>query len=534
MLARGRYRGRFLCRSMQAPQQPPRRAQRRRLVLRLALVCAAVFVLAEGALRWLLFSSAMDGSAAAARVRRESKYASSQHEDLHWELRDHFLRKRGEMRLARYDPRLGWTSGHFDAATGEHRDDDPTSGKRPILLFGDSYAAGVTPPEDSFQTLLALSPLGSEFALLNYGVGGYGIDQVLLLMQSALERYSGRDPLVLVGILVDDDLDRCVLNVREQPKPRLELRDGELKLVGEIPTYEARFGDGPPFVVSYLWRGLTRGTQLLPRALNDALTGYGRLDRRKDELGRAIIAQMLRELESRSIEPRFVLFHNLPSIDDPARTGWRDAAVREPLLAGAAKPIDMREWMLAASARTGESPESWFDHVPSRGGHYNARGNQIAFEAIAASLAELAPQLSAKAPLTVRDWSACELRGPQAAADFEARRTAVFPQPSERPRLSLRIGSEGPTELHYALAGRVARFEADALLADQPKQPQASVELSFLADGELLRAVTLRRETPRERIELDLRGRQTFTVRASDAGDGIAGDWIALAQPRFE
>lgn len=519
---------------MQSPQQQSGHVARRRLVLRLALACGAAFLLAEAGLRWLLFSSAMDGSATAARFRRESKYAHSQYEDLHWDLRDHFLRKQGEQRLANDDRRLGWTSGHFDAATGEHRDDELASGKRPILLFGDSYAACVTAPEDNFQTLLALSPLGREFALLNYGVGGYGLDQVLLLMQAVLDRYAGRDPIVLVGILVDDDLDRCVLNVRERPKPRFELRNGALELVGEFPTYDERFGDGPPFVVSYLWRGLTRGTQLLPRALNESLTGFAQLDRRKDALGRAIVAQMLHELARRSIEPRFVLFHNLPSIDNRAQNGWRDAAVREPLRAGAAKIVDVREWMLAVSARTGEAPDAWFDHVPARGGHYNARGNSVAFEAIAASLDELAPSRAKPAPLTVRDWSACELRGPQAAADFEARPTVVFPQRSDRPRLSLRVGSQGPTEISYDLAGRVSRFEADALLADQPKQPQASVELSFLADGALLRTITLRRAAPRERIELDLRGIQKLVVRASDAGDGIAGDWVALAEPRFE
>lgn len=519
---------------MQSQQKQPGPTSRRRLVLRIVLACAVVFVLAEGALRWLLFSSSMDGAATAERFRHPSRYASSQYEDLHWELKDHFLRRQGQPRPAPRDARLGWTSGYFDGANGAHLDDDPASGKRPILLFGDSYAAGVTEPEDRYQTLLALSGAGREFVLLNYGVGGYGVDQMLLLMQGVLDRFRERDPLVLVGVLVDDDLDRCILSVREQPKPRFELRDGELQLVGDVPSYEERFADGPSFTASYLWRGLTRGTRLVPRALNDSLTGYARLDREKDALSRVILAQMLRELDRRALEPRFVLFHNLPSIERRDQLGWREQAMREPLAASAAKIVDMRQAMLALSARTGEDVADWFDHVPARGGHFNARGNRVAFEIIAASLEELAPLCSTPAPLTIRDWSARELRGAQAAVEFEARRSPAFPHPSERPRLSVRVGADGPTEIQYDLGARATRFEADAVLADLPGAPRASVELSFIVDGELLRSTTLRRATPRERIELDLRGKRSLTVRASDAGDGIAGDWVALAQPRFE
>lgn len=481
-------------------------------------------------LRWLLSSPLLEGARIVERVRVASRFADSQYEDLHWELRDYFLRQHGEPRVAPRHAELGWTSGLFDPQDYAHRDDDPSSGQRPVLWFGDSYAQGVTGVEDSFQTLLALSEPGRTHQLLNYGVGGYGADQVLMLLERVLPRFEGRDPLVVIGLLVDDDFDRCVLTTREQPKPRFVLRNGELELLGETATYAERFGRGLPSTPSYLWRAVTRSRKWMPQKVRRAVTGYNALDREKVELGRAIVERMVAVVRERGVEPVFIAYHNLPSIDRVEVLDWRRDVLREPLERAGARRIDLREAMLERSARTGESPEGWFDHVPARGGHYNARGNRVAFELIAA---HLWPDRRASLPLTIRDWSERVLRGPQACAEFEAHGSAVFNSPQHRPRLSLRVGAEGPTEVVYELGRKVAGFDATAVLAEQPERTRASVELTLLRDGQSVFTCTLRDGAPSEPIELDLRGAERLTVRASDAGDGIAGDWIALTQPRF-
>lgn len=514
-----------------SPQPAPRGAARaRRWLLRAALVAVGAFAASELALRWLLFSTSLESTRVAERVRNAASFADSQYEELYWELRDHFLRAKGEPKHAEWHAELGWTSGLFDPQTYAHRDDDPTSNKRPVLLFGDSYAQGVTGLEDSFQTLFALSEAGRTHQLLNYGVGGYGADQVALLVERALERFEGRDPLVLIGLLVDDDFDRCVLTTREQPKPRFVLRDGQLELLGEVPKYEERFGDGPPFTPSYLWRAFTRGARWLPRRVRHALSGFPALDREKEELGRAVVARMIAAVRARGLEPVFIAFHNLPSIEHVELLGWRRDVLHAPVASAGARLIDLRAGMLEFSARSGEALEGWYDHVPTRGGHYNARGNRVALELIAA---QLWPAHSASAPLSVRDWSERVLRGPQASAEFEAWPSAAFAAPELRPRLSLLVGAEGPTEVRYELGPGVAGFEATAVLASQPDAARASVELTLLRDGEVVFASTLRADAPRARIEVDLRGAESLTVRASDAGDGLAGDWIALVQPRF-
>ncbi len=515
---------------MSSPPAPERRTRVRRWLFRAALVALGAFIVGELSLRGLLFSPALDGARVVAPVRNAARFADPQYEDLHWELRDHFLRKSGELRHPPLHAELGWTSGLFDPQSFAHRDDDPASGKRPVLLFGDSYAQGVTSPEDSFQTLLALTELGRTHQLLNYGVGGYGADQVLLLVERVLERFEGRDPLVVIGVLVDDDFDRCVLTTRERPKPRFVLREGQLELLGDVPTYEERFGNGPTFTPSYLWRLFTRGSPWIPARVRRALSGFGTLDREKIALGRAIVSRMITAVRARGFEPVFVGFHDLPSIEQPKLIGWRGDALREPVAAAGARLIDMRAALLEFSARSGEALESWYDHAPARGGHHNARGNGVVLELLAA---KLWPDTAGRAPLTIRDWSERVLRGQHACADFEAWPNAMFAAPELRPRLSLRVGAEGPTEVRYPLERSVASFEATAVLAASPRAALASVELSILRDGASVFACTLHSASPRAPISIDLRGAAQLTLRVSDAGDGVSGDWIALVQPRF-
>ena len=108
----------------------------------------------------------------------------------------------------RFDSRLGWVSrGVLDDYDHERRAE--LAGRRPVLLFGDSFAACVTEPVDCWQGWFARSERRDDEMLLNYGAGGYGLDQIALLAQSALDRWHAERPRILIGILVDDDIDRA-------------------------------------------------------------------------------------------------------------------------------------------------------------------------------------------------------------------------------------------------------------------------------------------------------------------------------------
>ncbi len=522
-----------------AATSPPPRQHRgwRRFATRALLAGVVAFVGAECALRWAMFSKSALGLPLVERVRRPNKYAHPQFDDLYWELNDRFLRAKGEVHLAPRDELLGWRNGAFEPVTFDHEDAGLARDKRPVLLFGDSYAQGIVPPEDRFQTLFSFSSLARDHVLINYGVGGYGPDQVLLLMRSVLDKFEAQNPIVVVGLLVDDDLDRCALTLREQPKPSFELVDGELVLrESPLPTPLERVERGPSWTPSYLWRYLTRGTKLLPQGVRDSITDYAGRDKLKEKLASKVLAELLSEIDRRGLERVFVLFHNLPSMVERERCGWRDAALRDPLRAAGIAIVEVRDAMLETAARTGEDLMEYFDNVPQPGGHYNARGNRIAFEALERALFEKLELPYSPAPLTIRDMTHVEAHGPEGGVEFQATHTPRFPEARDRPRLSLRVGAKGPTRVRYELGGRATRFVSHATFAGLDSDPPGSVELSFFGDGALLERRCLRRADAgaEAEISIDLRGRSLFEIVATASGEGRGGDWIALARPRFE
>lgn len=102
-----------------------------------------------------------------------------------------------------------------------------------IALLGDSFTFGEGVGDgETFAHQLGLLLPGVE--VLNFGVHGYGHDQMLLTLREALPLY--RPDVVLVGHVTDDSL-RNVTTFRDFAKPRFRLRDGRLELEGTpVPT----------------------------------------------------------------------------------------------------------------------------------------------------------------------------------------------------------------------------------------------------------------------------------------------------------
>jgi hypothetical protein len=108
-------------------------------------------------------------------------------------------------------------------------------GRKRVLVLGDSFTFGeeVGDGETYPARLERLLP-GVE--LLNAGVGGYGHDQMLLLMREALPRYC--PDLVLLSYLESDSV-RNQLAFRDFAKPRFEVRGGQAQLTGvPVPSPE--------------------------------------------------------------------------------------------------------------------------------------------------------------------------------------------------------------------------------------------------------------------------------------------------------
>jgi hypothetical protein len=106
-------------------------------------------------------------------------------------------------------------------------------GRQRIAIFGDSFTFGEGVSDgETYSTWL--ERLLQEAEVLNFGVHGYGHDQMLLYLQEQGVRYHA--DVVMLGF-VYDDMERDLLEFRDYAKPRFRLEGGRLRLEGcPVPT----------------------------------------------------------------------------------------------------------------------------------------------------------------------------------------------------------------------------------------------------------------------------------------------------------
>ena len=239
--------------------------------------------------------------------------ANAQYE-LRWRERSH--RISAESSLLTVDPLLGWrpkprtrrrivaagTSAFVatinrDGLRGKTRIAVPKPAGRPrIGIFGCSqtFGAGVDDGE-TFAARLGASLPGAD--VLNFGVSGYGTDQMLLYYETAGARY---DLDVVVLAFAEYHLERNVLRFRSYAKPVFALEpDGGLQLSGvPIPAPDVLLG-GPPVPAhtlldrSVLLRWLSQRREIHELALQD------RAGSKAWELTRALVARFAADARQR-------------------------------------------------------------------------------------------------------------------------------------------------------------------------------------------------------------------------------------------
>lgn len=341
---------------------------------RIALVATAVLGVtllgAELGLRALLFSDAPAVRKRAWRLRQPHLYADPHTDVEHWKLA-WVLGHGAATRPAVPDPLLGWSSSSFDAE-GRHAGVSPDDPRRPVLLFGDSFAACTTPAVDCFQGLLAESDLGDELVLVNYGVGGYGLDQIYLLLREALPHWAARDPVVVVALFVDDDLDRARFAFRDWPKPRFRLEGEELVLEPPAaPDNAAWLAEHPLRIRSYLYRWIAR-------ALADP--GPARTtDGAHERLCEALLRGIRDELAARGLDAFFLLFVGERALELGC---WSETFLRRELAALGLPFQEARADLEADALATGRERGDYFVERGPDAGHYDALGNEVAFRAL--------------------------------------------------------------------------------------------------------------------------------------------------------
>ncbi len=353
----------------------PRRLLRGLAASTIGLLAGAL--LAEGALSFLLFSELEAVVEASEPLRQPGRWASQRDESLYWELDAYWrgpTRRRLEPNFS--DPLLGWVKKEIRPSTYEHRDDVADS-KRPVLLYGDSYAHGVTPLGSRYEALFATIEASKDHRFLNYGVGGYGVDQAYLLCKNSIDLYSGRDPLVIFSVLVDDDLDRAILDFRGWPKPRLHLKS-ELPMVTPPATTS-----GSEYIAQ---QSLRDGSWLLRYLKNWGSSRGARhresesVQREKQELFAAMMRDLKAELDARDTEWFVLLFVGRLPMKSPTPVDWREPFVLKTLEELEIPFVITRPDLAALGNEYGLRPEDLYIRKGRGLNHHNRAGNYAALQ----------------------------------------------------------------------------------------------------------------------------------------------------------
>jgi len=262
-------------------------------------------------------------------------YFNDPNEDLYnedyWKLL-HLFGKMGN--ITEPHPLLGWT-GFFDPLTYDHWHADKTKTKRPVLLFGDSFAMCVDSVECYEDFLNNDTSFAKGHHFLNYGVGGYGIDQIYLLLRETIDKYE--NPFVVLSMLTTD-MDRSMLKVRDGQKPYFTLGDNGLQLKGTpitLPTKEY-LAENPPEVKSYL------ANKLINLTFHDLVKTESQRKKyieRIKALNGQILNSCIQLLEANNIEFVVLLFQ--PAWNSPF--DWRIKYLKETCLKNEAAFIDDAE-----------------------------------------------------------------------------------------------------------------------------------------------------------------------------------------------
>ncbi len=287
-----------------------------------------------------------------------------------------------------YHPDYGWTNrpGYRSDATvpfqvtinqqglraGREYSEHPREGRTRLLFFGDSCAFGEE--VDDGQTvphfLEGYLP-GSE--VLNFGVRGYGVGQMLLRLEQ--EGFAWNPHHVVFLILVPSDIHRDVVTEFTHPKPSFHLSDGQL-VVANQPVPRASHQSWWKrhwYGAAWLWGRPREIAPDPPEYVEDVLPLTG-----------ALLDKARSLCEARGVGFTVVHMETGPTFHQMARDPeMRDTVnlIRGELNQGSGTPLDLSRF-LAQLVREGAR-----ELVAPRG-HWNAEGNCLIAGKIAEHLVE--------------------------------------------------------------------------------------------------------------------------------------------------
>ena len=327
----------------------------------------------EALLRVALFSDTFS----IPQLRQSWRYADPNYEDDAWKLGFLFGTAAKAQRVGYIDPELGWAiEKSLDNPLGlvsdtPYRVEDIG---RPVLFYGDSFVAGASQIPDRIpQVMDRLLP---EQPVLNYGVGGYGVDQIYLRYAKTVGGF--RDPIVLVGILTHD-LDRSILGIRTGQKPYFDIQDGKLvrQNLPILPTTQDYIDRYPPEIKSYFIRFVMfRLRPWLPEEWFDWLYGYSEAHQRKLDVNSMILEALDKNASERELSLGVVIFYSQKELSED---GWREEFLKETLDDLKIPYFDTKLYLADYVKRHGVVLE---DLYYRDNGHPNELGNKVIAEGL--------------------------------------------------------------------------------------------------------------------------------------------------------
>ena len=289
------------------PEADARRHKRRKWIALAALLTGPL--LAEGAMRYLLFGESDWARARGAKYRDARLFVDPHLDDRYWRLARVLTGDHGASVSAKHHPLLGWVARRIDVDTLAHSDAEPGSDKDLLLVYGASFIQSLGRKYEPIDAHHRRSDLADTTELLNYGVGGYGLGQMHLLLRESIDLYADREPTVAIGVVIESDLHRSSLAFRGMPKPRMRVVEGSLVDGDPVPyldpgRYLEEHGTG---IRSYAWAYFLRNAGWIPEPWRASWGGWDDARREQQELIRAILLELHAELEGRDLEHFLVL-----------------------------------------------------------------------------------------------------------------------------------------------------------------------------------------------------------------------------------
>jgi hypothetical protein len=217
-------------------------------------------------------------------------------------------------------PLLGWAF-KIDHETLIHPDAVNINNRRPVLLYGDSFS-NCSSKSVCFEDILNVDPeFSSGHYLLNYGIGGYCVGQISLLLENSKKKYE--KPVVIFGFM-NRDIERSILTVRIGQKPGFAVKDDSLVIRGLPiePHPKDFFRKNPPGITSYLYR----------KFLSSKLNFFPKSDRKVNkiikeikEVNEKIIVKTIQDLRKDGDDFFVLVFQAMYHVEND----WRNMYIRE-------------------------------------------------------------------------------------------------------------------------------------------------------------------------------------------------------------